>query len=150
MWKSIFGTVGKILGIGSEYIKGKQDLKKVEIEGKIAVTKAKSDAEVKLIEKSVDADNSLDKMAQEDMKTSLKDEYLMILFTFPVLMACVSPFVMCFYLGDWSKLLDQTIVAFQSLDLLPTWLKWCIVGIFIVTYGLRNLTREILKRKKIL
>ncbi len=82
--------------------------------------------------------DNLDRISMEQMERSYKDEIIMaILF---------SPIVLVF----WSYTQPVIKAGFEILSTsVPEWYIWLIGGVIIVTYGLRNVLRMVLSRKKI-
>jgi hypothetical protein len=84
--------------------------------------------------KSVEAE--WDKEAQQQMKTSWKDEWFVILFSIPL----VSAFI--------PELQPYILKGFETLEKTPDWYMWLVVGIVSATFGLRWMFGKINLRGK--
>lgn len=78
---------------------------------------------ISLMDKKAEGDYDL--AAQENMKTSWKDEYLCVLFTVPLILAFIPH--MATYIAT----------GFAVLATCPGWYIACVVGIVAATFGLR-------------
>lgn len=104
--------------IGGSYLENK----KIKAQGKIEIEKAK-------IQMKVDRYKQLGEMdieAQKGMMFSWKDEYLLVLFSLPLIMAFIPPLV------------PYVMEGFAVLNGLPTWYQWSITGMVAATFGLRT------------
>ena len=68
-----------------------------------------------------------DTNAQQDMKTSWKDEYLTILFSIPLILAF------------FPQTQDTVLKGFETLDKTPEWYMVLVGGIVASAFGLRGL-----------
>jgi len=146
MKTSILGTILDIFGIGAKALEKKQERKLKEIESKTRIKEAEAEAEINHVKKTSENRFSLDMIAMRNMRKTFKDEYLTFILTFPLLMCCITPFIMCYRLG-WDKLLENTIESYRALNTLPIWQQYSIIGIIIVTFGLRTLFVALFNRK---
>lgn len=93
----------------------------------------KLDTASKLAEKGIQIEADWDTSAQQDMKTSWKDEYLMILFSIPLILAFV-PYTQ-----------QAVINGFNTLEKTPDWYMMLVVGIVSAVFGLRWLVSRKIK-----
>lgn len=133
----------KILIMIKEMYISKQERKKMELQRKIDFEARQHDLQMKRIDLEVEyalkgkvLPDNLDKLSMEQMERSYKDEVIMTILFSPVVMAFIS-------------YTQPTIKAgFEILSTsVPEWYIWMLVGIVIVTYGLRNLVRLLLSKK---
>ncbi len=117
-WPAVFGVVGELASGWFSHRKAK--------------TEAKRETELKRIK----ADGEADVASAADMKTSWKDEYLVVLFSVPL--------IVVFYASVWGDPADveQVAAAFEALNKLPEWYLWAITGIVAGTFGLRALSKR--------
>ena len=69
----------------------------------------------------------------EGMGSSLKDEYLTIVLT--------APLIVIFYASVWGDpaMVAQVKEAFFAMSSLPEWYQWCFMGCVTATFGLRSI-----------
>ena len=93
----------------------------------------RANAQVELAKNGQQIEADYDARAQEDMKHTWKDEYLVVLLFLPVLMLFISPLIM-----DWLPDFQyQVIASVKALDEFPGWYTWLLTGIVVATFGLR-------------
>lgn len=76
---------------------------------------------------AIDAD--LDKLSVEDMRTSWKDEFLLVIF--------ITPMMMAFH----PTTANFTLKGFEVIAQMPDWYMLLIVGMVITIYGMRGLVK---------
>jgi hypothetical protein len=111
MWNLILGPI--ISGV-TGFFKDKAKLKQAQVEGQIAVTKQAS-ANVA----------EWEMLHAKGSQTSWKDEYVLILFSIPTVMAFI-PF-----------LEQYAISGFAILHTLPEWYRYTFVTIALASYGIK-------------
>lgn len=123
MWNLIIGLADKALGyfVDTPEVKAEKIRLKNEIE--LARLNAEKEASIAKMKAEVDYDTK----AQENMKTSWKDEYLILLHTLPIWGYIVPS-------EEFHKGLDK--VWFQ-LENAPDWWWIVYIGIVASTFGLR-------------
>lgn len=137
------GWFSEILGVITnpitEVIKGYQQRKtvEVELEAKILdrqheLNLKKMDIAAELAKQGLQVEADWDARAQADMSSSWKDEYLLILFSIPLVAAF------------FTRTQDDVLKGFAILEQTPDWYILMITGIVSATFGLRWL----LSRKK--
>jgi len=135
------GVVGVISGIADVVkvpLQGWQDrkTKKVESANRIAekdmeVRIAIADAKIERAKTGQLVEADWDSKAQDDMKRSWKDEFLMCLLFSPVIMLFGSAF-----LGN-NTFQTRVINAVKALEQFPMWYVVMLLGIVSAVYGLR-------------
>jgi len=91
----------------------------------------KADAVLELSKLGITTEADWDREAQQQMKTSWKDEYLLILFSIPLIGAFM----------PWMQ--PYILEGFRTLAQMPDWYMWLIVGMVCATFGLRWMFRKI-------
>lgn len=109
---------------------------KVEQEGKELdrqheIVMKKLSISEKLAEKGVQVEADWDTNAQNDAKTSWKDEYLMLIFSFPLILAFI-PYAQ-----------EAVLKGFETLEKTPDWYMMLVLGIVASVFGLRWLVSSI-------
>lgn len=127
----ILGIITALLGIGSKALEKRQELKQVELEGKIKISVAEAEAKVARLNKAVDAEIDWDQEAASQMKYSWKDEYITLLLSAPMILA---------FMGDWGR----TAVAdgFNAISLAPDWYKVSFLAAVAASFGIRALVNR--------
>ena len=139
--KDLISPVTEVVG---GYIKGKQELSKIdleskkasmmaEIEMKNAVTKSKID----MLLNEQDNNFKLDLMATENMKTSYKDELILFIFLTPLVMS-FSP-----------ETQGYVVAGFQVLTVIPEWFMYLVIGQVVVIMGMRGMLDKFLNGRKL-
>jgi len=127
-----------LLGIGGQSIstwvkgrneqaKAKLEIKKIEAQGKIEQAKALAQMEAEY-----------DNYAQLAMKTTWKDEYLVIILTLPFIISFLTPYIAVLFGID---LTIQLANAWKLVGSAPEWYQWSFMGIIIATFGLRWMSK---------
>lgn len=90
---------------------------------------AKHEKEVQIIKGEREADIK----SAEGMSSSLKDEYLVLVLT--------APLIVIFYASVWGDpaQVSQVKAAFAAMSALPEWYQWCFMGAVAATFGLRSI-----------
>jgi hypothetical protein len=118
--------VSNVVGGVSDYFKGKQELKKIELEADKKIAVAKGEAEVKRLAQQSEQNYDLDRLAIENMNNSSKDEYVLGIFSLPIIFS--------FFPQTQPYVAD----GFAALSNIPDWFMLLFVGIVVSIYGLRN------------
>lgn len=118
----IGGIISVIVELGKTIGGGLVERAKIKTQGKLEIKKAKIDMQVSRYKKL----GEMDLEATKGMMFSWKDEYLLVLFTIPLVLAFIPPLV------------PYVIAGFQILQTLPAWYQWAITGMVAATFGLRT------------
>lgn len=112
-------VIGNLFGIGRDYLEGKRKLKQAEMDAKIHVEKTKLSAVI-----------DWNQQALINAQSSWKDEYLLILFSIPLILCFVPEF-------------GPPIVAdgFAVLKETPDWYKASLGVMVAGSYGYQKLTK---------
>ena len=142
----MFSIVGSLLGGVvngvSGYFKGKQELKKVKLESEKKMIEARANAEIAISEAKIQMaksgqanDYNLDMMAMKNMEKSYKDEFILIVFLAPMIMAFVPGY-------------DTIALAgFKVISQMPEWYRYIIIGMVVVIYGMRGMLKDLINKK---
>lgn len=124
--------IGNIIDkVGDYFIEGKkQDGLKIEnekviIEQNHELNIKKLDVATELAKQGIQVEASWDARAQQDMKYSWKDEWFVILFSIPLIMAFIP------------SMQPYVLEGFKTLDQTPEWYMLLVSGIVCATFGLR-------------
>ena len=140
---SILGSLGSSIVDGiSDHFKGKQELAKVKLEAKKVEVQAEAESklaqaksQMKLAEMGKAGDIELDKIAMKQMENSWKDEFLMLIFYTPVILAFVP------------GMQEYAVRGFEVISTMPEWYQYSVIAILIVTFGLRSLVKDFISSK---
>jgi len=123
-----FLTTG-IFGLVKSMANGWLKRRATKIEHKVKMAEMKLALKESRLETQLKSDVLIDKINTETMATSWKDEFILILFSIPV--------IMCFIPG-----LDVYVVAgFEALKQTPVWFQVIYVVMCLTIYGHRKLAR---------
>ena len=129
-----FGSLGTAIVSGvSDYFKGKQEIKKVELEADKMLIMAEAQAKADRLKREAEMDYDLDKIAMQNMEKTWKDELILLIWLTPV--------VMCF-IPEYQVYVTN---GFASLALVPDWYMYILVGMITVIYGMRGLLKMFLQ-----
>mgnify|MGYP000426282254 CR=1 FL=1 len=142
MFKVVGSLLGGIVNGVSGYFKSKQELKKVKLESEKKVIEARANAEIAISEAKIQLaksgqsnDYNLDMMAMENMEKSYKDEFILIVFLAPMIMAFVPGY-------------DTIALAgFKVISQMPEWYRYIIIGMVVVIYGMRGMLKGLINKK---
>ena len=130
----IIGSLGSAIVSGvSDYFKGKQEIKKVEIEADKMLIMAEAQAKADRLKREAEMDYDLDKIAMQNMEKTWKDELILLIWLTPV--------VMCF-IPEYQVYVTN---GFASLALVPDWYMYILVGMVTVIYGMRGLLKMVIQ-----
>lgn len=115
-------VIGAIIGALGSIGKSWLENRRVKAEGKIAISKAKIGFKVAQYESKA----AMDVSAMQGMQFSWKDEYLLLLFSIPLVLCFIPACV------PWVK------DGFAVLTTLPEWYQWSMTGMVAATFGLRT------------
>ncbi len=131
----ILGSLGTAIVSGvSDYFKGRQEIKKVELEADKMLIMAEAQAKADRLKREAEMDYDLDKIAMQNMEKTWKDELILLIWLTPV--------VMCF-IPEYQVYVTN---GFASLALVPDWYMYILVGMVTVIYGMRGLLRMMIEK----
>ena len=96
----------------------------------------KVDVNMELAKQGMKIEADWDTNAQKQMEHSWKDEYLMLLFSIPLILAFIPEYQI------------YVVNGFKTLEKTPDWYMWLVVGIVSATFGLRWMFGKIQLRGK--
>tara|TARA_Y100000389_G_C17456176_1_gene518333 strand:- start:2530 stop:2916 length:387 start_codon:yes stop_codon:yes gene_type:complete len=119
----IGSLIGPITNIVGGLVQGKMEQKAAETKMKVA----KADAQAKIMLSQATSEADWDKIMAEGSHNSWKDEYLVILLTFPM--------ILCFC-GDWGR----TVVAegFIALENMPSFYQYFVGSAVAASFGIKG------------
>jgi|TARA_E500000318_G_scaffold25044_1_gene25095 hypothetical protein len=115
-----------LLGVAGEVVKGVVDTRKAKAEQKITEIKAKTS----LMEKQIKGEVDWDLEAIKNTQGSWKDEWLVLLFSIPLILS---------FCGDWGR--DIVFNGFQALSQAPDWYKYTLGVIVSASFGIKGATK---------
>ena len=134
--------ISGLISLGGTFLQGKQDEAKakaaaaiVGIQADADIKKAKAIAATKMAESGQTQNYDLDRLAMEQMSTSWKDEFILVIF--------LAPMVMAFIPG----MDGYALAGFNVIAQMPQWYQYIILGMVVVIYGLRGLLEKFLDKK---
>lgn len=140
MWSSI---ISGLFGIITKPIEQWGDRKKLELEQAGEIARKEHEMQLKVIDVKMQMllngqviDSDLDKLSVEDMRTSWKDEFILIVFIIPMMMA-FHPVTA-----------EIALRGFEVIAQMPDWYMLLIVGMVITIYGMRGLVKSWLDLRK--
>lgn len=129
-----------IINSFKEYMIAKEERKKVESQRKQALEKyeynikiEKLKIEAKLLSEGKKIPENLDKLAMEQMDKSWKDEFILLILFLPIALA---------FIPDIQNVISAGFTILETH--LPDWYMYLVVGIVIVTYGMRGILKILL------
>ena len=133
MFSGLITLGSAIIGGVSDYFKGKQEIKKVQVEADKQIIKAEADAKAARLMREAEMDYDLDRIAMQNMDKTWKDELILIIWLLPV--------VLCF-LPEYQVHVTN---GFATLTLVPDWYMYILVGMVTVIYGMRGMLKMVLQ-----
>lgn len=111
--------------------KQKFELEKLEHEAKVAI----ATTQLEMAKAGQQIDFQLDQMSMQEMAHSWKDEFVLLVFISPMMMAFVP------------QLSAYALKGFEVIASMPEWYRYIIIGMVIVIYGLRGLVTKLIESK---
>tara|TARA_B110000971_G_scaffold207083_1_gene230953 strand:+ start:211 stop:642 length:432 start_codon:yes stop_codon:yes gene_type:complete len=134
--------ISSLINLGGTFLQGKQDEAKakaaaaiVGIQADADIKRAKAIAATKMAESGQTQNYDLDRLAMEQMGTSWKDEFILIIFLAPMIMAFVP------------SMNSYALAGFNVIAQMPQWYQYIVIGMVVVIYGLRGLLEKFLDKK---
>ena len=117
--------IGPIASLAGTWLEGKVETKKAETGAKVA----KARAEAVIMEKKATGEIDWDIAMAEGSKHSWKDEWLVILFSVPLVLAFIP------------GMEDVVSHGFQQLEQMPEWYQYSLGVIVAASFGVRSATK---------
>ena len=134
--------ISGLISLGGTFLQGKQEEAKakaaaaiVGIQADADIKKAKAIAATKMAESGQTQDYDLDRLAMEQMGTSWKDEFILIIFVAPMIMSFIPAYK------------DHALAGFIVIAQMPLWYQYTVIGMVVVIYGLRGLLVKFLDKR---
>ena len=127
MWTALISPIASLAGT---WLEGKVETKKAETASKVA----KAKAEAVIMEKKATGEIDWDLEMARGSQSSWKDEWLVILFSIPLILAFIPGM--------------EEVVAngFSQLEAMPQWYQYSIGVIVAASFGVRSATKFFGKR----
>ena len=123
----IQGLLGPIASLAGTWLNGKVEQKAAQNK----VTVAKAEAEAAIMVSAATSEAEWDRIMANASANSWKDEYLVILFSIPLILAFL-PF-------EWA---DQAVAnGFAALDSMPQWYSYTLGVIVASSFAVRSATK---------
>lgn len=120
MIQALIPVIGNL---ASSWLQGKAEEKAAVSAAKVA----KAQAEAKVMEVAATHEAGWEKIMAQGSVHSLKDEYLVILFSIPLILA---------FCGDWGRgIVEQ---GFAALETMPEWYQYSLGAIIASTFAIRG------------
>ena len=117
------------LSLGKTILGGWAKRKQAKVLHKIKMSELSLELREKRLQAEIDADISIDKINTENMQNSWKDEFLLLIFSMPV--------ILCFIPGC-----DIYVLAgFNALSNTPVWFQVIYLTMALTIYGHRKLAK---------
>ena len=123
MLQSLIGPLTELAG---GWLKGKADAQAAD--AKLKLTEAEAKAKIMLSKETSVAD--WERIMAQGSQSSWKDEYLVILFSIPLILV---------FTGEWGR----TVVAegFAALEVMPQWYQYTLGVIVSASFAVRSATK---------
>lgn len=116
----------KTLAVQQEF-----ELQKLEHEAKVAI----ATTQLEMAKAGQQIDFQLDQMSMQEMSHSWKDEFVLMVFITPMMMAFVPGASV------------YALKGFETIQQMPQWYVALIVGMVVVIYGMRGLLTKFIENK---
>lgn len=121
-------ALGKLFGMGETWVEAKTKQATAEVENKIALSQATTQAKITIKQKDADATNDIDLLAVKNQRFTWTDEYVKVIFTLP--------FILMFF--PYTQ--PYVIEGFKAFQLYtPEWFKYVIYAIVVSELGMRRM-----------
>lgn len=122
----IQSLIGPLTELAGGWLKGKADAQAAD--AKLKLTEAEAKAKIMLSKETSVAD--WERIMAQGSQSSWKDEYLVILFSIPLILV---------FTGEWGR----TVVAegFAALEVMPQWYQYTLGVIVSASFAVRSATK---------
>ena len=118
----MFQAISVIGQIATTFLEGRVAKQKGENQIKIAEAEAKA--------KILSSESDWEKIMAQNQAGSWKDEYLLIIYTIPILLA---------FCGDWGR--EIVANGFNALEQMPTWYQAGLGAIIASSFAIRGVSK---------
>ena len=140
-WNPFTAIVNTVGSLGSTYIEGKNAVSKAKSEAAIIGIKADADVKVagakaahKLADSGQTQDYNLDAIAMDQMDKSIIDDLMIALLLVPIAASFVG-------------YQEEVKAGFEAFYAMPDWYQWLVVGVYVVKFGMRGLLTKLMSGK---
>ena len=134
MWQFLPSLITNTLGIFSDWVKAKREVKAATVDAKIALNKAKTDAMIERMRTQQAADIAWENLSVEN--SGWKDEWFTLLLSIPM--------IMCFIPGG----AQYVKAGFEALsESTPEWYQYAFLVAVASAFGFKKLTDLMQLRK---
>ena len=123
MIQALFPIIGDLAG---SWLKGRVETKAAQTKAKVA----KAEAEAEIMKVAATSEANWEKIMAQGSVHSLKDEWLVLLFSIPLILA---------FCGDWGR--DIVAQGFAALDTMPEWYQYSLGLIVASSFAVRSATK---------
>jgi hypothetical protein len=116
------GLLTPLISLASTWFEGQQK----KTEAKALAEVALKEAEAEVFKRKATSESDWDLLAQRNSENSWKDEFLLIVFSIPFLMAFIKP------------LQPYVQAGFEILDTTPEWYRYSLGVMVAASFGVRN------------
>jgi len=131
--------VGPVLSVAKYWFKGRE----LKAKKKLRIEEIKALGEVHRAKALAEAEANYDNLAQLQMQSSWKDEYLVLALTSPFIISFAAPIVDGMFGTQITSYIDQSWIMVAKA---PDWYQWSLLGIIISVFGLRWYAKTIGKK----
>lgn len=139
MWMSILETASNLIGAPIKAWQERKtlaitqefELQKLEHEAKVAI----ATSHLEMAKQGQQIDFNLDQMSMTEMAHSWKDEFILVIFITPMILAFIP------------AMQNYALKGFNIIEAMPEWYRYIIMGMVIVIYGMRGLLKAVLEFK---
>jgi len=139
IFSAILGSLSSLI---TEPIKGWQARKTLAVEQEFEIQKLEHEAKVAIATSQLEMakqgqqiDFNLDQMSMTEMAHSWKDEFILLVFITPMILSFVP------------AAQEYALKGFETIEKMPEWYRYIIIGMVIVIYGMRGLLKTVLEFK---
>ncbi len=118
--------IGPIANLAGGWLQGKAD--KQAADAKLKLTEAEAKAKILLSKETSVAD--WERIMAEGSQSSWKDEWLVILFSIPLILV---------FTGEWGR--NVVAEGFAALEVMPDWYQYTLGVIVAASFGVRSATK---------
>ncbi len=122
----IASLIAPISGLVGSWMDSKTEVQR----GKTAVAKAKAEAEAAVMVSAATSTAEWEKLMAKGSQNSLKDEYLVGLFSIPLILS---------FCGEWGRKIVED--GFAALSTMPDWYSYTLGVIVAASFGVRSATK---------
>lgn len=137
--------IGPLISAISDQLTMWQKRRLAKEERKFRIEEIRAEGEVERAKSLAQAEANYDNIAQQQMATSWKDEYLVIVLSAPFVVSFVAPFLDAFLAYQKVTVRIQPLIdqAWVSVAKAPSWYQYAFWGVIIATFGLRWAVKHI-------